>query len=338
MILSRRTLLGSAAALAALPAFAQARGEVAPTVRRLSPKLDRIIAAGAEVEVVATGIKWAEGPVWVPQDGGYLLFSDPPANIMRKWTRKDGVSVFLEPSGTGGLNPKLVREPGSNGLAMDHHGRLLIANSGGGSIDRLDLKTRARTVLVSKYDGKRLSSCNDMAVSKSGAIYFTDPPYGFTQGDASPLKEARQNGVYRFVEGEGIKLVDGSLTRPNGIALTPDEKRLFVSNSDEKDRKVVYYDLGADGLPTGPAKLFLDANGVRGAGNPDGMKIAADGTMFCAYPGGMWVLAPDGEKLGLIEDGAPIANCCFGEDGRTLFMASNTRILRLRLGINGWKA
>jgi len=341
MILTRRTLLGSAAstaALAAAPLFAQARGEVAPTVRRLSPKLDRIIAAGAEVEVIATGIKWAEGPVWVAQDGGYLLFSDPPANIMRKWTRKDGVSVFLEPSGTGGLDPKLVREPGSNGLGMDHHGRLLIANSGGGSIDRVDLKTRARTVLVSKYDGKRLSSCNDMSVSKSGAIYFTDPPYGFTQGDASPLKEAKQNGVYRFVEGQGVKLVDGSLTRPNGIALTPDDKRLFVSNSDEKDRKIVYYDLGADGLPTGPAKLFLDANGMRGPGNPDGMKIAADGTMFCASPGGMWVLAPDGEKLGLIEDGAPIANCCFGEDGRTLFMASNTRILRLRLAINGWKA
>src|SRR5206468_7904449 len=109
-----------------------------PTVRRLSPALDRIIAPGAQVEVIATGIKWAEGPVWV-RDGGYLLFSDPPANIMRRWSAKDGVSVFLEPSGTGGLDPKLVREAGSNGLAMDHHGRLLIANSGGGSIDRLDL-------------------------------------------------------------------------------------------------------------------------------------------------------------------------------------------------------
>ena len=112
MILSRRSLLASTAALAAAPLFAQARGEVAPTIRRLSPKLDRIIASDAQVEVIATGIKWAEGPVWVPQDGGYLLFSDPPANIMRKWTRKDGVSIFLEPSGTGGLDPKLVREAG----------------------------------------------------------------------------------------------------------------------------------------------------------------------------------------------------------------------------------
>jgi gluconolactonase len=334
MTLTRRTFLASAAALAAAPAFA---ADAAPAIRRLSPKLDRIVAPGAEIETIATGIKWAEGPVWV-KDGGYLLFSDPPANIMRRWSRKDGVSVFMTPSGTAGLDPKLVREAGSNGLAMDHHGRLLIANSGGGSIDRVDLSTRRRITLVSKYDGRRLNSCNDMAVSKSGAIYFTDPPYGFAQGDASPLKQAKQNGVYRFVEDRGIALVDGGLTRPNGIALTPDEKRLFVSNSDEKDKRIVYYDLGPDGLPTGPAHLFLDANAMTGPGNPDGMKIAADGTMFCSSPGGMWILAPDGEKLGLIEDGAPIANCCFGEDGRTLFLTSDTRVLRLRLGINGWAA
>ena len=337
MILTRRTLLGSAAALIAAPAFADSGGEITPAIRRLSPKLDRILASDAKVEVIATGIQWAEGPVWV-KDGGYLLFSDPPANIIRRWSRADGVAVFLQPSGTPGLDPKLVREAGSNGLALDPQGRLLIANSGGGSIDRVDLRTKARTTLVAQYQGKRFSSCNDLSVSKSGAIYFTDPPYGFTQGDASPLKQQKQNGVYRWAEGGEAVLVSGALTRPNGIALTPDEKRLFVSNSDEKDRKIVYFDLDARGLPTGPAKLFLDASGMKGPGNPDGMKIAADGTMFCSSPGGMWILSPTGEKLGLIEHGAPIANCCFGEDGRTLFMTANTRVFRLPLRIDGWRA
>lgn len=339
MIVNRRTVLASGIAAAgaaslAMPAFA-APGS--PSVRRLSPKLDRIIAPDAQIETIATDIKWAEGPVWV-KEGGFLLFSDPPANIMRKWTRKDGVSVFLTPSGTGGLDPKLVREAGSNGLGVDRQGRLLIANSGGRSIDRIDLKTMQRTVLVDRYQGKRFNSCNDLTISKRGAIYFTDPPYGFAQFNASTLKEAGQNGVYRWAAGGAAQLVEGALAFPNGVALSPDEKRLFVSSSDPDNKKIMVYALGADGLPTGPGKVFLDASAMPGPGNPDGMKIAADGTMFCSSPGGMWILSPDGEKLGVIEDGAAIANCCFGEDGATLFLTSGSRVLRVPLAINGWKA
>jgi gluconolactonase len=330
---TRRTMIATGAAMLAMPALAQTK----PAPRRLSPKLDRVVAPGAEIETIATGIKWAEGPVWI-REGGYLLFSDPPANVIRRWSRKDGVSRFLEPSGTAGLDPKLVREAGSNGLAVDREGRLLIANSGGGSIDRVDLRTRQRTVLVGKYQGKRFSSCNDMTVSRSGAIYFTDPPYGFTQGDKSPLKEVSQNGVYRWTAGGDAVLITGALTRPNGLALSPDEKRLFVSNSDQKDRRIVVIDLGANGLAVGEPRLFLDASTLPGPGNPDGMKIAADGTMFCSGPGGMWILGPDGEKLGLIEHGAPIANCCFGEDGRTLFLTANDRVLRMPLKIDGFRA
>jgi gluconolactonase len=332
--IDRRTLLASGAALLATPALA---AEIAPAIRRLSPKLDRIVAPDAPIEVIATGIKWAEGPVWVPRDGGYLLFSDPPANIMRRWSRRDGVSIFLQPSGAGGLDPKLVREAGSNGLGLDHQGRLLIANSGGRSIDRLDLATRERTVLVGSFNGKRFNSCNDLAVARSGAIYFTDPPYGFAQFDKSPLKETPQNGVYRWREGGAAELIDGSLTFPNGIAFSPDERRLYVSVSDEKAPKMVVYELDAHGLPAS-SRIAVDSWSVRGPGNPDGMKIAADGTMFCSGPGGMWIRTMDGEELGLIEDGAPIANCCFGEDGRTLFMTSSSRVLRMPLRINGWRA
>uniref|UniRef100_UPI003B3BCCF1 SMP-30/gluconolactonase/LRE family protein n=1 Tax=Sphingomonas sp. TaxID=28214 RepID=UPI003B3BCCF1 len=124
----------------------------------------------------------------------------------------------------------------------------------------------------------------------------------------------------------------------NGVALSPDERRLFVSNSEQGAGKIIVLDLGPDGLPTGPSRLFLDTATWDGPGNPDGMKIAADGTMFCSGPGGMWILTPEGEKLGLIEHGGPIANCCFGEDGRTLFMTANDRVLRMPLRINGWRA
>lgn len=329
----RRAFLASGVALLAAPAFAQA---VAPTVRRVSPKLDRIIAPDAKVEVIATGIKWAEGPVWVRQ-GGYLLFSDPPANIMRKWSRKGGVSVFMEPSGLPNPDPKLVREAGSNGMAMDHQGRLLIANSGGRSLDRVDLASAKRTVLVDRYKGKRFNSPNDMHVAKSGAIYFTDPPYGLLNGNESPIKELPFNGVYRWTEGGEAVLVDDSLTWPNGIALSPDERKLYVSVSDEKARRIMVYDLDAKGMPTG-SRVFLDASAMPGPGNPDGMKVAADGTLFCSSPGGMWVFTPEAEPLGVIEDGMPIANCAFGDDGSTLYMASSDRILRLPLRLNGWKA
>ena len=332
--LTRRSLIAAGGALVAMPLLAAAQP---PRLRRLSPKLDRIVASDVTIETIATGIAWAEGPVWI-RDGGYLLFSDPPANVMRRWSRQDGLSRFLEPSGVAGLDPKLVREAGSNGLGVDNQGGLLIANSGGRSIDRLDLRTKQRTVLVDRYNGKRFSSCNDLTVSRSGAIYFTDPPYGFSQGDASPLKEVSQNGVYRWSPKSGTVLITGILKRPNGIALSPDEKRLFVSSSDETDRRIIVIDLGPNGLPKGEPKTFLEASSLPpGPGNPDGMKIAPDGTMFCTGPGGLWILAPDGERLGLIEQGASIANCCFGEDGKTLFMTGADRVLRMPIKINGFR-
>jgi gluconolactonase len=339
--IDRRTLIAAAgAALVAGPALSAAtEAPVPPRIRRLSPKLDRVIAPQAEVETIATGIQWAEGPVWV-RPGDYLLFSDPPANLIRRWTRAEGVRPFLYPSGKGGTDPKLVREPGSNGLAMDHQGRLLIADSGTRAITRVDLATRQKTVLVDRYQGKRFSSPNDLHVAKSGAIYFTDPPYGFAQGDQSPLKELPYNGVYRWMEGGEAVLIDGELTLPNGIALSPDETRLYVSVSDEKAPRIMVYDLDAKGMPK-DRKLFLDAapmhaKGVPGV--PDGMKVAADGTMFCSGPGGMMILTPEAEPIGLIEDGKPIANCAFGEAGDTLFLTSSDRVFRLPLLLNGWRA
>lgn len=335
VMIDRRGVLAGGLALLATPAIGAA--PVAPRIRRLSPALDRMIAPGTQPQVIATGIRWAEGPVWVAQ-GGYLLFSDPPANIVRRWQRGRGTAVFLDPSGAAGTDPKLIREPGANGLALDAAGRLLIANSGGRSIDRLDLATHRRVVLADRYQGKRFNSPNDMHVARDGAIYFTDPPYGLADGDASPLKEQPVNGVYRRRADGRIDLLDGSLTRPNGIALSPDERRLYVSVSDEQAPRIMVYDLDAGGMPRN-ARVLLDAKAMKAAGGPglpDGMKVARDGTLVCSVPGGMMLMTPDAEPLGLIESGAPIANAAFGEGGRALFLTANDRVLRVEL-VPGWQ-
>jgi gluconolactonase len=332
-IMNRRSVLTAAGAFATTAAFGT---QPMPSVRRLSPKLDRIITADSIPETIATGIRWAEGPVWMPGTG--LLFSDPPANVIRRWTRRDGTTPFLYPSGAAGTDPKLVREPGSNGLARAHDGALLIANSGGRSIDRLDVATRRRTVLVGRYRGKRFNSPNDLIVARDGAIWFTDPPYGFADGDDSPLRELPVNGVYRWMAGKEAILIDGSLSRPNGIALSPNERRLYVSVSDEAAPRIMAYDLDARGRPMN-ARVWLDATSLQvgGApGLPDGMKVARDGTLFCSVPGGMMILTPEAEPLGLIATGSAIANCAFGERGSTLFLTASDRILRLPLIPGSW--
>ncbi|MDR6126431.1 gluconolactonase [Sphingomonas sp. SORGH_AS802] len=337
-MIDRRRLLAGGLALAGTAGWVGAAAEPVATLRRLSPKLDRMIAPDARIDVIARGIRWAEGPVWVP-GGDYLLFSDPPANLVRRWDRKAGrVAPFLSPSGAGDTDPKLVREPGANGLALDHQGRLLIANSGGRSIDRLDLKTQRRETLIDRYQGKRFNSPNDLHVAKDGAIYFTDPPYGLADADHSPLRETAVNGVYRQSPDGTIDLIDGTLTRPNGIALSPDERQLYVSVSDDTAPRIMRYDLDAAGRP-GAGRVWLDAKPMQTGGAPglpDGMKVARDGTLVCSVPGGMMLLTPEAEPLGLIATGAPIANAAFGEGGRALFLTANDRVLRVPLRA-GWQ-
>jgi gluconolactonase len=338
VVIGGLALLGTARAAVAGAPEAIA---VVPRIARLSPALGRMIAPDAVIETIATGIRWAEGPLWVEAGqglGAYLLFADPAANIVRRWRKGGHATPFLDPSGAGGTDPKRVREPGANGLALDHAGKLLIANSGGRSIDRVDLVTRRREVLIDRYRGKRFNSPNDLHVARDGAIYFTDPPYGLVDGDASPDKEMAINGVYRWTRGGGVELLDGSLTRPNGIALSPDERRLYVSVSDEVAPRIMVYDLDSAGLP-GNARVWLDAKPMKargGAGLPDGMKVARDGTLVCSVPGGMMILTPEAEPLGLISTGAPIANCAFGERGSALYLTANDRVLRVPLR-PGWQ-
>lgn len=336
--LSRRAVL---AAGAAIP-FA-ARPAVAATpyarVHRLDPALDAIIAPDVRIEQIASGFSWTEGPVWVKK-GGFLLFSNlsPTANTIYRWSRKDGVSAYIAPAGYEGSPPRTIREPGSNGLAIDHSGKLIVCDSGARSVDRYDLTTKRRTTLVDRYQGKRLNSPNDLAIARQGAIYFTDPPYGLEGLEKSPIKELPFSGVFRLSPAGELALLDQEFLYPNGIAFSPDQKTLFVCNTDQKLAIIRAYELGADGMPVSHSTFFdFRPYFVPGAvGVPDGTKIDEKGNVFAAGPGGHFVISPQGKLLGVIEiTGRYATNSAFGEDGYTLFIAATDTVCRLRVKTKG---
>ena len=242
-MISRRTILGTFAA-APLAACARTTMETAyppvGAIERLDPRLDAVVEASTPIEVLATGYSWAEGPTWVPS-GGYLLFSDPPNNVVHRWTPGVGAAPFLSPSGLVGPIPTGVREAGANGLRIDDRGQLVFADSGTRVIARMDLATREKTVLAATYQGKRFNSPNDLVLSRTGAVYFSDPPYGLSEADASPLREVPVNGLYRIAPNGDVALLDGSHKRPNGVALSPDERTLYLALSDEAQPQVLAY-------------------------------------------------------------------------------------------------
>ncbi len=341
-VLPRRGLLAGAAGLVGLaalgrplPALAQvraSRAELKAGVERLDPALDAVVDARSEVAVLATGYAWAEGPAWI-EAGRYLLYSDPPANTMYRLRPGHAPEVFLRPSGLAGTIPAEIREPGANGIALDGEGRLVMADSGTRAIVRLDLETRTREILVDRYQGRRLNSPNDVTVSRSGAIYFSDPPYGLSGGDESPLRELDANGLYRLDR-------DGTLVRldihhrPNGVALSPDERTLYLALSDEARPELLAYPLDAGGMPAGPAHVLHDMRTYLAEGRPglpDGLDIAPDGTIFATGPGGVHVLSPSGRLLGIVATGKAVANCAIGEGGKALYMTSHDGLARVAL-------
>nr|WP_294812928.1 SMP-30/gluconolactonase/LRE family protein [uncultured Sphingomonas sp.] len=334
--ITRRAALAGMAALPFVPALARAK--TIGSITRLDPGLDAVIDANAPIEVLGTGYRWTEGPVWV-KNGGYLLFSDVPANIAYRWKQGEGITPFLNPSGLVGPIPAGIREAGSNGLGVDAQGRLIIADSGTRAIAALDLATKRRTILADRYEGKRFNSCNDVAFGRGGAIYFTDPPYGLTEGDTSPLKELAFNGVFRLDRDGKVRVIDDTLKRPNGIGLCPKKTTLYVAMSDEARPQILAYPLGADGMPRAAPTVFHDFSeplARKLPGMPDGLEVDKAGRLFASGPGGIYVLSPEGKALGLIATGKAAANCAFGEDGRTLFLTSSDMLARVRLKSSGW--
>jgi len=298
---------------------------------RLSPELDRIIAPGTRLEKLAGGFQFTEGPVWHPD--GYLLFSDPNANTIYRWSSEGPVSVYRTKSGYTGADVGRYHQPGSNGLTLDRDGRLTINEHGNRRVTRLE-RTGRITVLADRYAGKRLNSPNDLVYRSDGSLYFTDPPFGLPKAFDDPAKELPFSGVYR-VANDTVTLLTKELSGPNGIAFSPDEKYLYVDNWDLKRKVLMRYEVNADGT-LGLGKVFHDFTSEREPVALDGIKVDIEGNVYVSAPGGVWILSPAGKALGRIVPPEHDANFAFGEaDGRSLYLTASTGLYRIRVGIPG---
>lgn len=319
------------------------------SIVRLDPAIDAIIPQGAKVEKIATGYEWTEGPVW--SHGGDLFFAAIHHNSIIEWVPGKGASVFIQPSGYQGAKKYPGPEPGSNGMTIDKDGRLTVAGHARREIFRLEsLEPGTKlTVLCDRYQGKRLNSPNDLVYKSDGSIYFTDPPYGLpTQGDKDPLKELPFNGVYRLPnatshkpgappDNSHLQLVIKDLTRPNGIAFSPDEKYLYIGVSDPQNPVWMRYDVKPNGMVDN-GEVFCKADSSEGPGGPDGIKVDVNGNLYGAGPGGVWIISPEGKHIGTIKIPERVANCAWGgPDFKTLYVTASTSVYSINLSIQGVK-
>ncbi len=292
------------------------------SIERLDPALDGLIAPDAKIEVLASGFNWSEGPVW--RDGG-IVFSDVPENTVFGWKEGDtAAKVVLKPSGSLKGDGQ-----GSNGLQVDAQGNLVLCQHGERRIARLE-KDGSFTSLADMYEGKRFNSPNDLVIAKSGTIFFTDPPYGWKKGETPELP---QHGVYAVNPAGKVSLVIADLRFPNGIALSPDQKTLYIAVSDPQNTRVMAYDLQDDGTAT-HGRVFFNAQPLKSAerkGGCDGMKVDTKGNIWTTGPGGVLVISKEGKHLGSILTGQATANCAFGEEGRgTLYITADMFLLRVK--------
>ena len=311
-------------------------------VARLNPALDDIVAADAKVAKIADSFGFLEGPVWV-RKGAYLLFSDIPANVIYKFNPADGkIFVFLAYSGFTGTDSSsasmqlnngkgTVTLLGSNAVTVDPQGRIVYCAHGDRQVVRLESDGK-RTVVASRYDGKRLNSPNDLVFKSDGALYFTDPPAGLRDGDKDPKKELPFNGVYLLKDGQ-LRLLYKEMALPNGIAFSPDEKYLYVNDSVKKT--ILRFEVKPDDT-LGEPQLLIGMTSDKAPGGPDGMKVDQKGNIYCTGPGGFWIISPEGKHLGTVLTTELPANLAFGDaDGKTLYLTARTGLYRIRLKIPG---
>lgn len=303
------------------------------TIVRHDLRFDQLVPKGAKLEKIVDGFTWVEGPVWDRKERA-LLFSDIPANTVYRWKEGEGARPFLRPSGYTGKIPFAGKEPGSNGLTFDAKGMLVLCKHGDRQIARLE-SNGTFTVLADRHDGHRINSPNDLVFKSNGDLYFTDPPFGLPKAFDDPGKAPVQ-GVYRVSRDGKITLLIRDLKAPNGIAFSPDEKILYVSDVDPKRAAWWAYDVQPDGTVAN-GRIFFDATRWRKDPffGPDGFKVDKDGNLFGARPGGVSVFAPDGTHLGDIETGQPTSNLNWGEDGSVLYITGGSSIYRIRTSTRG---
>lgn len=299
------------------------------TVDQRDARLGAVLPHEPVLEHLAAGFQFTEGPVWSPAEES-LLFSDPNDNTIYRWSDDGGVSVFRAKSGYAGVDIGLYHQPGSNGLALDSQGRLTIAEHGNRRVTRLE-KNGALTVLADRSQGRRLNSPNDLVYKSDGALYFTDPPFGLPKVFDDPRRELAFSGVFRLKEGS-LDLLSTDLEGPNGIAFSPDERYLYVTNWDTRRKVVMRYELAADGT-LARGRVFFDMTGAPGEEALDGVKVDAAGNLFVSGPGGLWILAADGTHLGTVRLPELAANMAWGDDGRSLYLTARTGLYRLRTSI-----
>jgi gluconolactonase len=300
----------------------------AGTIERLDPRLDALIPAGANIQKLAGGFTFTEGPVW-DRRNNLLYFSDVRDNTIYSWSEDSGVRIFIQPVYAEATDHPSV---GSNGLTLDSEGRLVLMEHGYRRVSRLEANGE-RTPLVDNYRGNRLNSPNDVAWHSNGWIYFTDPPYGMAGLENDPARELDYNGIYRLSPEGEIQLLERNQTRPNGLVFSPDEETLYVANSDAEN-KVWYAYTVIHGIIGNP-RIFYDVNDQTGEGAADGMKVDSQGNIFATGPGGVWIFDPDGTHLGTIKPDEVPANVAWGDDGSTLYMTARTGLYRVRLSTSG---
>ncbi|HVX59337.1 MAG TPA: SMP-30/gluconolactonase/LRE family protein [Pirellulales bacterium] len=304
------------------------------SVERLDKAFDNLIPPDAKIEKLAEGFEWAEGPVWNREEN-FVLFSDIPNNAVNKWQPGKPLTLFLKPSGYTGKKPR-GGEPGSNGLLYDSQGRLILCQHGDRRIARLEGKRFV--TLVDKYKGKRLNSPNDAVFKSNGDLYFTDPPYGMIETFDDPNRELDFCGVYRLSKNGKLTLLTDEMTAPNGIGFSPDEKTLYVAQSDPQAPIWKAFDVNEDGTIS-KGRVFFDATELakdkKNQGLPDGLKVDEKGNLFATGPGGVLVFSPEGNHLGTLRTEQRTANCGWGGDGTTLYITADMYLCRIQTATRG---